>query len=99
MLTSRNPQRPEAAGGQRVRDYVPVDDGQEPTDYDEYVDYPAQTDKDLAARFYVTYVTPDGDPKRFARLLQQQNAAVMDLLRWARDRHRAPEQERQPDPD
>ena len=37
-----------------VRYYVPDDsDGLEPTDFDVYYDYPAETDKGLAARFYV----------------------------------------------
>ena len=34
-----------------MRNYEPIDDGQGPTDFDEYVDYPAQTHKDIAARF------------------------------------------------
>jgi hypothetical protein len=33
-----------------VRNYIPEDDGQEPGDCDMYYDYPAKTDKDLAAR-------------------------------------------------
>ncbi len=44
-----------------VRNYVPKDDGLEPTDFDEYYDYPAQTAKDLAARVYVTI---ERDPGR-----------------------------------
>ena len=34
-----------------MRHYVPDDD--EPTDFDEYYDYPAQTEKDMAVRAYV----------------------------------------------
>jgi hypothetical protein len=65
-----------------MRDYVPVDDGKEPTDFDEYFDIPAQTDKDIAARVYIKI---ERDPKRAAILQQRQNAVIMDVLRWARD--------------
>lgn len=67
------------------RDYVPLDDGLEPTDYDEIYDYPARTDKDIAARVYVKI---ERDPKRAAELLQRQNAAILKLLQWYWD-HRA----------
>lgn len=66
-----------------MRNYEPVDDGKEPTDFDAYVDYPAQTDKDLAVRWYITI---ERDPERVARLDERQNAAIMDLLRWAAHR-------------
>lgn len=37
-----------------MRYYVPDDsDGLEPTDFDVYYDYPAKTDKGVAARFYI----------------------------------------------
>lgn len=62
-----------------MRDYVPLDDGLEPTDFDEYIDYPAQTSKDVAARIYIKV---ERDPQRAARLAKRQNAAIMDALRW-----------------
>ena len=65
-----------------MRDYQPLDDGQEPTDFDEYFDIPAQTDKDFAARVYIKI---ERDPKRAAVLQQRQNAAIMDVLQWIRD--------------
>jgi hypothetical protein len=67
------------------RDYVPLDDGLEPTDYDEVYDYPAKTDKDLAARVYAKI---ERDPERAAELLRRQNAAILELLQWCWD-HRA----------
>jgi hypothetical protein len=54
-----------------------------PTDFDGYVDYPAKTDKDIAARFYVKM---ERDPERVARLDERQNAAIMELLRWTAQR-------------
>jgi hypothetical protein len=65
-----------------MRYYVPAEDGKEPTDFDEYFDIPAQTDKDIAARVYIKI---ERDPKRAAILQQRQNAVIMDVLRWARD--------------
>ena len=35
-----------------MRDYVPIDHGSEPTDFDMYYDIPAQTAKDIAAGVY-----------------------------------------------
>jgi hypothetical protein len=65
-----------------VRDYVPLDDGMEPVDFDEYYDYPAQTARDVACRFYVKI---ERDPERAARLTERQNAAIMEALRWTSD--------------
>jgi hypothetical protein len=62
-----------------VRNYVPKDDGLEPTDFDEYHDIPAQTAKDLAARVYLKI---ERDPGRAARLDKRQNEAVMEALKW-----------------
>ena len=64
-----------------MRDYVPLDDGLEPTDFDEYIDYPAQTSKDVAARVYIKV---ERDPERAARLAERQNAAIMEALQWIR---------------
>jgi hypothetical protein len=61
-----------------VRNYVPKDDGVEPTDFDEYHDIPAQTAKDLAARVYVKI---ERDPGRAARLDKRQNEAIMEALK------------------
>jgi len=66
-----------------MRDYVPLDDGKEPTDFDEYFDIPAETDEDFAARVYIKI---ERDPKRAAILQQRQNAVIMDVLRWVRDK-------------
>jgi hypothetical protein len=63
-----------------MRDYVPSDD--EPTDFDEYYDIPAQTEKDLAVRGYIKI---ERDPERAAALARRQGEALMDLLRWAYD--------------
>jgi hypothetical protein len=65
-----------------VRYYIPKDDGLEPTDFDVYYDVPAKTDKDLAARWYLTI---ERDPERIARLDEQQNAAIMEALQWVHD--------------
>ena len=65
-----------------MRDYVPLDDGLEPADFDEYFDIPAQTASDFAARVYIKV---ERDPKRAAILQQRQNAAIMDVLRWIHD--------------
>jgi hypothetical protein len=65
-----------------VRYYVPKDDGLEPTDFDEYCDVPAVTDRDLAARWYIKV---ERDPGRAAYLRDQQNAAIMEALWWAYD--------------
>jgi hypothetical protein len=65
-----------------VRDYQPLDDGLEPTDFDEYFDIPAQTDKDVVARVYIRI---ERDPKRVADLQQRQNAAIMNVLQWIPD--------------
>ena len=65
-----------------MRDYQPLDDGHEPTDFDEYFDIPAQTDGDFAARVYVRI---ERDPKRAADMQQRQNTATMDVLQWIRD--------------
>jgi hypothetical protein len=65
-----------------MQNYEPVDDGQEPTDYDVYYDVPAQTAKDLAARFYIKI---ERDPKRTKVLDRRQNEAILAVLRWMRD--------------
>ena len=65
-----------------MRDYVPLDDGKEPTDFDEYFDIPAETDEDFADRVYIKI---ERDPKRAAILQQRQKAVIMDVLRWVRD--------------
>lgn len=65
-----------------MRPYVPIDDGQEPTGWEGYVDYPAKNEKDVAARFYV-YV--ERDPKKAAALEARQNAAILEALQWMRD--------------
>jgi hypothetical protein len=65
-----------------LRNYVPKDDGLEPTDFDEYYDVPARTDKGLAARIYIKI---ERDPKRAAHLAERRNAAIIELLQWARD--------------
>jgi hypothetical protein len=66
----------------KVRHYIPMDDGLEPTDFDAYYDVPAKTDKDLAARWYIKV---ERDPERVAHLDKQQNAAIMELLQWVYD--------------
>jgi hypothetical protein len=66
-----------------VRNYVPQDDGLEPTDFDEYYDYPAHTAKELAARVYVKI---ERDPERAARLEKRQNAAIIEMLQWMYDK-------------
>lgn len=48
--------------------FVPQDNGLEPTDFDAYLDYPAETAKDLAVRWYVKI---ERDPERAARLDQR----------------------------
>lgn len=63
-----------------TRDYVPDDD--EPTDFDEYYDYPAQTEKDMAVRAYIKI---ERDPERAKYLARQQGEAIMAILRWAYD--------------
>jgi len=68
--------------GDMGRDYVPLDDGLESTDYDEVYDYPAKTDKDFAARVYAKI---ERDPERAAELLRRQNAAILELLQWCWD--------------
>jgi hypothetical protein len=68
--------------GNMERDYIRLDDGLEPTDYDWYYDYPAKTDKDLTARVYVKV---ERDPERAAYLEERQNAAIIALLQWVRD--------------
>ena len=65
-----------------MRHYIPEDDGLEPTDYDEYYDYPGQTAKDLVTRVYVKI---ERDPERAAHLEKQQNAAIVEALQWIRD--------------
>jgi hypothetical protein len=65
-----------------MRDYVPVDDGLEPADFDEYYDYPTRTDRDVACRVYVKI---ERDPERAARLAARQNSAIMEALRWVYD--------------
>jgi hypothetical protein len=44
-----------------MRDYVPLDDGMEPVDFDEYYDYPARTARDVACWFCVKI---ERDPER-----------------------------------
>lgn len=63
-----------------MRDYVPDDD--EPTDFDEYYDYPAQTEKDMAVRAYIKI---ERDPERAKYLARQHGEAIMAILRWAYD--------------
>jgi hypothetical protein len=65
-----------------MRYYVPLDDGMEPTDFDEYYDVPAKTDKDLAVRWYIKV---EHDPGRAAHVRERQSAAIMEALRWAYD--------------
>ena len=65
-----------------MRNYEPLDDGQEPTDFDEYYDVPAETDKDLA---YRVYIKVERDPRAAAIIRQQQGEAILELLRWARE--------------
>ena len=63
--------------------YVPDhSDGLEPTDFDVYFDYPAETDKGVAARFYVRI---ERDPERVAHLDERQNAAILEMLQWIYD--------------
>lgn len=69
-------------GGPGVRDYVPVDDGWEPTDFDGYYDVPAQTTKDVATRIYVKV---ERDPKKAVILEKRQNEAIIELLKWTQD--------------
>lgn len=76
-----------------MRDYVPSDDGQEPTDYDEYFDIPAHTDKDVASRVYVKV---ERDPKAAALLRQEQGEAILGLLRWVREHRKQREAEGHP---
>jgi hypothetical protein len=63
-----------------MRDYVPEDD--EPTDFDEYYDIPAQTEKDMAIRAYIKI---ERDPERAGALARRQGEALMEVLRWAYD--------------
>ena len=65
-----------------LRDYVPVDDGWEPTDFDGYYDVPAQTTKDVATRIYIKV---ERDPKKAVILEKRQNEAIIELLKWPRD--------------
>ena len=65
-----------------LRDYVPVDDGWEPTDFDGYYDVPAQNTKDVATRIYIKV---ERDPKKAAILEKRQNEAIIKLLKWTRD--------------
>jgi hypothetical protein len=65
-----------------MRKYVVKDDGLEPTDCDEYYDYPAPTVKDLAVQCYVKIVS---EPEHDAYLDERLNEAIMELLRWAHD--------------
>jgi hypothetical protein len=65
-----------------MRHYIPIDDGQEPTGWEGYVDYPAKNDKEPAARVYV-YV--ERDPERAAALDARQSAAIRELLQWVAD--------------
>jgi hypothetical protein len=62
-----------------VRHYVPLDDGQEPTGWEGYVDYPAKNGKEPAARVYVC-VYVERDPEKSAALDARQNAAILELL-------------------
>jgi len=74
-----------------MRNYIPSDDGDEPTDFDAYIDYPAETDKDVVARIYIKV---ERDPESVAHLDGRQNAAIMDMLRWAHE-HRSELERRQ----
>ena len=66
-----------------MRYYVPDDsDGLEPTDFDVYYDYPAATDKGVAARFYVKI---ERDPERAAHLAERQNTVILEMLQWMYD--------------
>ena len=65
-----------------MRDYVPEDDGQEPTDWDEYFDIPAKTNKDVACRYYIKV---ERDPQAAAVLQQEQNEVILELLRWVHE--------------
>jgi hypothetical protein len=65
-----------------MRNYEPVDDGSEPTDFDVYYDIPAQIARDVAARVYIKI---ERDPKRTGYLDGQQNKAIIALLRWIHD--------------
>jgi hypothetical protein len=70
-----------------VRNYLPEEDDPGPDEYDGYYDIAAKTAKDLAFRFYIKVVR---DPERGARLDQQQNETIMNLLRWARQHQDQP---------
>lgn len=60
-----------------MRNYVADhNDGLEAADFDEYYGYPAETDTDLAGRFYVKI---ERDPERAARLEKRQNATSWRL--------------------
>lgn len=64
-----------------MRNYVPPDDSSdEPADYDFYYDVPAKSAKDLAARWYIKV---ERDPERAAYLESEQNAVIIELLKWA----------------
>lgn len=65
-----------------MREYEPVDDGLEPTDFDEYFDIPARTAKDVAARVYIRV---ERDPKRAAILRERQGKAIIEVLQWIHD--------------
>ena len=65
-----------------MREYEPIDDGLEPTDFDEYFDIPARTAKDVAARVSVKV---ERAPRRAALLQARQDKAIIELLQWIHD--------------
>lgn len=65
-----------------MRNYVPLDDGQEPIDFDEYYDVPAETEKDLA---YRVYIKVERNPQAAAIIRQRQGEAILELLQWVRE--------------
>jgi hypothetical protein len=64
-----------------MRNYVPLDDGQEPTDFDEYYDVPAKTEKDIA---YRAYIKVERNPEAAAIIAQRQAEALLEVLHWIR---------------
>ena len=80
------PQRPGpwvGAGGDRVsavRNYVADhNDGLEAADFDEYYDYPAETDTDLAGRFYVKTRARSGARSSAGEAAERY---ILEVIRW-----------------
>lgn len=69
-----------------MRNYASPEDGRDPTgfgyDYDYCYDVPARTKKDIPARWYIKV---ERDPQIAAHRDERQNAAILELLKWAHE--------------